>query len=64
MLDIEWKGGIHFIVESSKQLNEFLIENEIGVEYKFIPNCDHSWSTWAQEVFKVFEYLKNKIKGE
>ena len=57
-------GEQDFIVESSKQLNEFLIENEIGVEYKFIPNCDHSWSTWAQEVFKVFEYLKNKIKGE
>ena len=55
-----------FIIDSSKKLNEFLIENNVGVEYKFIPNKDHSWSTWAQEVFEVIEYLKNIkfIKGE
>ena len=57
-------GENDFIIESSKGLNHFLIENNVGVEYKFIPNCDHSWSTWAQEIFPVFEYLKNKIKGE
>ena len=57
-------GENDFIIESSKGLNQFLIENNVGVEYKFIPNCDHSWLTWAQEIFPVFEYLKNKIKGE
>lgn len=53
-----------FIIDSSKKLNDFLVENELGVEYKFIPDRDHSWYTWAQEVFEVIEYLKNKIKGE
>ena len=53
-------GEADFIIESSRKLNDFLIENNVGVEYKFIPNKDHSWSTWAQEVFEVIEYLKNK----
>ena len=59
-------GEADFIIDSSRQLNQFLIENEIGVEYKFIPGKDHSWYTWAQEVFEVIEYLKNIkfIKGE
>ena len=55
-------GEKDFIIESSKQFNEFLINNQIGVEYKFIPNKDHSWYTWAEEIFNVIEYLKNKIK--
>ena len=54
-------GEADFIIESSKQFNEFLIENQTGVQYKFIPGKDHSWYTWAQEVFDVYEYLKNKI---
>ena len=53
-------GESDFIIESSKKFNEFLLENELGVSYKFIPNKDHSWFTWAQEVFEVIEYLKNK----
>ena len=55
-------GEKDFIIESSKQFNEFLINNQIGVGYKFIPNKDHSWYTWAEEIFNVIEYLKNKIK--
>lgn len=55
-------GECDFIIESSREFNEFLIENELGVEYKFIPNRDHSWNTWAQEIFDVIEYLENKIK--
>ena len=51
-----------FIIENSKEFNEFLIKNNLGVEYKFIPDRDHSWYTWAQEIFEVIEYLKNKIK--
>ena len=53
-------GEADFIIDSSRQLNQFLIENEIGIEYKFIPGKDHSWYTWAQEIFEVIEYLKNK----
>ena len=55
-------GESDFIIDSSKQFNEFLIQNDLGVEYKFIPNKDHSWYTWAQEVFNAVEYLENIIK--
>ena len=53
-------GESDFIIDSSKDLDDFLTKNEIGVNYKFIPGKDHSWYTWAQEVFEVIEYLKNK----
>lgn len=55
-------GEADFIIESSKDFNAFLKENKLGVEYKFIPNCDHSWYTWAQEIFDVIKYLENIIK--
>ena len=60
-------GESDFIIQSSREFNEFLKGNQLGVEYKFIPNADHSWYTWAQEVFPVVEYLENifkKIKGD
>lgn len=55
-------GESDFIIDSSRQFNDFLKENELGVEYKFIPHQDHSWYTWAQEVFPVVEYLENKMQ--
>lgn len=55
-------GESDFIIDSSREFNQFLLENDLGVKYKFIPNKDHSWYTWAQEVFHVIEYLENKIK--
>jgi S-formylglutathione hydrolase FrmB len=55
-------GESDFIIDSSREFNQFLLENDLGVKYKFIPNKDHSWYTWAQEVFPVIEYLENKIK--
>lgn len=55
-------GECDFIIESSREFNKFLVENHIGVEYKFIPNRDHSWYTWAQEVFDAVEYLENIMK--
>ncbi len=55
-------GECDFIIESSKEFNEFLIENDVGVEYKFIPNRDHSWYNWAQEIFEVMKYLENILK--
>lgn len=55
-------GESDFIIDSSRRFNEFLISNDLGVEYKFIPNADHSWYTWAREVFDVVEYLENIIK--
>ena len=54
-------GENDFIIDSSREFNEFLISNDLGVEYKFIPNKDHSWYTWAQEIFDVMKYLENKF---
>lgn len=56
-------GESDFIIDSSKAFNDFLLENKLGVEYKFIPNADHSWYTWAQEIFHVIKYLENIIKN-
>ena len=55
-------GEKDFIIDSSKEFHAFLKENELGVGYKFIPNADHSWYTWAQEIFDVVKYLENIIK--
>ena len=55
-------GESDFIIDSSREFNEFLRSNDLGVEYKFVPNADHSWYTWAQEVFNVVEYLENIFK--
>ena len=55
-------GESDFIIDSSREFNQFLLENDLGVKYKFIPNQDHSWYTWAQEVFPVIEYLENITK--
>ena len=55
-------GEADFIIDSSREFNEFLKSNDLGVEYKFIPNKDHSWYTWAQEIFDAVEYLENIIK--
>ena len=52
-------GESDFIIDSSREFNGFLQENALGVEYKFLPGRDHSWYTWAQEVFPVVEYLEN-----
>lgn len=52
-------GESDFIIGSAREFNEFLKSNELGVEYKFIPNADHSWYTWAHEVFEVMKYLEN-----
>ena len=54
-------GENDFIIDSSREFDEFLKENDLGVAYKFIPGCDHSWYTWAQEIFDVMKYLENKI---
>ena len=53
--------NLPFKVVLAKEFNEFLIENDLGVEYKFILGRDHSWYTWAQEIFDVIEYLKKKM---
>ena len=53
-------GEKDFIIEASKRLNNHLKENEIDAEYKIIPNFDHSWSLWREEVVEMFNTLKTK----
>lgn len=53
-------GEKDFIIEASRRLNEYLKENEIDATYKFIPNFDHSWSLWREEIVEVFNILKTK----
>lgn len=53
-------GEKDFIIEASKRLNNHLKENEIDAEYKIIPNYDHSWSLWREEVVEMFNILKTK----
>lgn len=53
-------GEKDFIIGASKELDAWLKENHIGVSYRFIPNADHSWSTWRKEVAKIVNFLKNK----
>ncbi len=53
-------GEKDFIIEASTKLNEILVENEIDARYKFIPNYDHSWSLWREEIVEVFNILKTK----
>ncbi len=51
-------GENDFIIKASKELDEFFENNNIDIRYKYIPNANHSWSTWSNEVFNVFEYFK------
>ena len=53
-------GEKDFIIEASRKLNDHLKENEIDASYKFIPDFDHSWSLWREEIVEVFNILKTK----
>lgn len=53
-------GENDFIINASKELNQFLLDNKIDANYKFIPNYDHSWPLWRIEIVNVFDYLKTK----
>lgn len=53
-------GEKDFIIEASTKLNDVLVENNIDARYKFIPNYDHSWSLWREEIVEVFNILKTK----
>ena len=53
-------GEKDFIVNQSREFNDFLEKNIKKVEYKFVPNKNHSWDCWNEEIYKVFDYLKDK----
>lgn len=50
-------GENDFIIEPSRELDKFFIDNNVGVSYKYIPGANHSWTTWAKEVEHVCDYL-------
>lgn len=52
-------GKDDFIIEASKDLDNFLKNNDIGVRYRFIDNYPHSWDLWRIEIVKVFDYFKS-----
>lgn len=52
-------GTNDFIIDASKELDKFLINNGIDARYHYIDNCDHSWNTWNNQLEDVIEYLKS-----
>ena len=50
-------GNDDFIIKASKELDEYFKDNEIDISYRYVEG-NHSWTTWANEVFNVFEYFK------
>ena len=57
-------GENDFIIDASRKLNNFLLDNEIGVSYKFVPNYGHEWNLWQEEIKEVFEYFNRLgLKG-
>lgn len=58
-------GENDFIIEPSREFNNILKKNKVGVEYKFVPEKNHSWDLWKEEIYPAFEYLqKLNIIGE
>ncbi len=53
-------GDKDFIYKVSKDLDDWLTENSIGVNYNFIEGYSHSWDLWRTEVVKFLQQLKNK----
>ena len=68
-INIQGSNEPSVMLEEMSGLNSYLslfgstLADKIQNKFKpkFIPGKDHSWYTWAQEVFDVYEYLKNKI---
>ena len=52
-------GENDFIIEASRNLDKFLIENNIGVSYKYVPGYGHTWDLWEKEIHEVFNYFKS-----
>ena len=50
-------GEEDFIINASKDLDKYFADNQIDISYRYVSG-NHSWTTWDNEVFKVFEYFK------
>ena len=57
-------GEKDFIIDASRQFDKFLIDNNIGVSYKYVPDYAHEWGLWEKEVKSIFDYLNSLgLKG-
>mgnify|MGYP002522866922 CR=1 FL=1 len=54
-------GEKDFIIEASRQLDQFLSDNHIPASYQFIPNADHSWTTWDAQLNNVIDFLNQSV---
>lgn len=54
-------GEKDFIIGPSREFNTFLKENHVGVEYRFVPEADHSWTFWEKEIIVAFETMKKWV---
>lgn len=52
-------GDKDFVYEASKELDEWLTANNVGVNYKFVPNYAHWWDLWKVEVENFLQLLQN-----
>lgn len=53
-------GDQDFILSPSRQLDEWLEENKIGVRYAFVPGYGHSWDFWRVHMDRVLSEMKNQ----
>lgn len=51
-------GSEDFIINASKELDNFFAENGIDIKYRFKEGYNHSWLFWKDEVFEIMKYLK------
>ena len=52
-------GEKDFIYQASKDFDDWLTENKIGVNYKFNPNHAHTWDLWKLEVENFLQIAQN-----
>ncbi|MGN0814935.1 MAG: alpha/beta hydrolase [Candidatus Coproplasma sp.] len=53
-------GEQDFIIQPTRQLDEWLTENGIGVNYRYVEGYGHSWALWRNEIGNFLRELKNK----
>lgn len=51
-------GTKDFIYNASKEFDDFLTSENVGVNYHFIEGYEHNWKLWREEIVKFFEYIK------
>lgn len=52
-------GDKDFILPQSKEFDVWLKENVPDVSYRYIPNKDHSWPTWDEQLPRIVCFLQS-----